>query len=157
MFRKIALWVALVLLLPLQGGPVAEEAATLTWDTLKDTMWVDTSGNDPMPGVEIFTGEEELQFGEKVKRFEGVVVELKGFMIPLDLGQTQQRFILGKFPMAHCRFCQPGGVKTMVEVRAKTPVEFTFDAITISGKLELLDEMDPLGLLYRMIEAELIP
>jgi hypothetical protein len=157
MSRKITLLLALLLLVPLQNGSVAQEGETFGWDILQDANFVDKSGNDPMLGPEFLAGEEELIFGEKVKRFVGVVVELKGFMLPLELGEKQGHFILAQFPMAHCRFCQPGGVKNMVEVRAKTPVSFSYDAVTISGKLELMDEMDPLGLLYRMVEVEPVP
>ena len=40
----------------------------------------------------------------------------------------------------------------MIEVRAKADVRYGFDAILLSGKLQVLKD-DPAGLYYRLIDA----
>jgi hypothetical protein len=47
----------------------------------------------------------------------------------------------------------PGGPESMVEVKTKTPVKYTFDAVILSGKLTVLKD-DPTGIFYRLTEAE---
>jgi hypothetical protein len=41
----------------------------------------------------------------------------------------------------------------MVEVKTRTPVKYTFDAMVLSGKLSVLKE-DPTGVFYRLTDAE---
>jgi hypothetical protein len=52
-----------------------------------------------------------------------------------------------------CAFCLPGGPESMVEVKMKTPVKYTFDAVVVTGKLAVLKD-DPTGIFYRIIDAE---
>jgi hypothetical protein len=42
----------------------------------------------------------------------------------------------------------------MVEVRAETPIEFTYDPVVISGTLVVLDD-DPSGVYYRLTDARI--
>jgi hypothetical protein len=51
-----------------------------------------------------------------------------------------------------CAFCMPGGPESLVEVKSKTPVKYTFDAIVMTGKLEVLKD-DPTGIFYRLTDA----
>ena len=39
------------------------------------------------------------------------------------------------------------------EVKSKTPVKYTFDALVLTGKLSVLKE-DPTGVFYRLTDAE---
>ena len=51
-----------------------------------------------------------------------------------------------------CSFCLPGGPESMVEVRAKTPVKYSIEPITVEGKFLVLND-DSFGLYYRMMDA----
>jgi hypothetical protein len=79
-------------------------------------------------------------------------VQLQGFMIPLDVGDQQKRFLLTSVP-ADCMFCLPAGPDGVVEVVARKPVKYGFEPIVVSGKFTVLKD-DPTGVLYRLTEAE---
>jgi hypothetical protein len=53
-----------------------------------------------------------------------------------------------------CVFCLPGGPESLVEVRARTPVKYTFEPVVLSGKLAVLKD-DANGLYYRLTDAVL--
>jgi hypothetical protein len=91
------------------------------------------------------------QFSEGVLKLDATEVRLQGFMMPLEMGDRQKHFVLTAMPQT-CSFCLPGGPDSMVEVRAKTPVKYTFDPVVLSGKLTVLKD-DPNGLYYRLTDA----
>jgi len=155
MTRKLTWILGFGLVVLATGGALAQEDGKPGWTTLGGADWADTGGAGPMGG-EFMTGELEPDFSEELQRLEGTVLALKGFMLPLDVGSKQQHFILSKFPIEHCRFCQPGGPQTMIEVLTKEPVEFSYEAVTVAGKLRLVTEDDPLGLLFRMTDAAIV-
>ncbi len=90
-------------------------------------------------------------FASNVTALDGKVVRVQGFMMPLDIGDKQRRFLLVAAP-PHCSFCLPAGPDAMIEVRAKSDVRYGFDAVSLSGKLQVLKD-DPAGLYYRLIDA----
>jgi hypothetical protein len=91
------------------------------------------------------------QFSKDISALDKKEVKLQGFMLPLDMGERQKRFLLVALPPS-CAFCLPGGPEQMVEVVAKNPVKYGFDPIVISGKLAVLKD-DPMGLYYRLTDA----
>lgn len=93
----------------------------------------------------------EPQFSSGVMALNSREVKVQGFMIPLELGDKQSHFILAAMPPT-CMFCLPGGPESMVEVKAKRPVPYGFDAIVLSGRLEVLKD-DPAGVFYRLTDA----
>ncbi len=90
-------------------------------------------------------------FAPTVNALDGKVVKVQGFMMPLDIGDKQRRFLLVAAP-PHCSFCLPAGPDAMIEVRAKSDVRYGFDAVSLSGKLQVLKD-DPAGLYYRLVDA----
>ena len=46
----------------------------------------------------------------------------------------------------------PGGPESMVEVKTKAPVKYTFEPMVLSGKLAILKD-DPTGVFYRLTDA----
>jgi len=90
-------------------------------------------------------------FDQSVTALDGKTVRVQGFMMPLDIGDKQRRFLLVAAP-PHCAFCLPAGPDAMIEVRAKSDIRYGFDAISVSGKLQVLKD-DPAGLYYRMVDA----
>ena len=79
-------------------------------------------------------------------------VKVQGFIIPLDMGDRQTRFLLSAVP-PHCAFCMPAGPDAIVEVIAKTPVKYGFEPIVVSGRFSVLRN-DATGVLYRLTDAE---
>ena len=90
-------------------------------------------------------------FAQTVSALDGKVIRVQGFMMPLDIGDKQRRFLLVAAP-PHCSFCLPAGPDAMIEVRAKADVRYGFDAVSLSGKLQVLKD-DPAGLYYRLVDA----
>jgi hypothetical protein len=94
------------------------------------------------------------KFSDEVLGLNTKAVRVQGFIVPLDLGDQQQHFLLSAVP-PHCQFCMPAGPDAIVEVLAKKKIAYGFEPIIISGKFAVL-KSDPSGLLYRLTEAEQI-
>ena len=92
------------------------------------------------------------QFSASIAALDKKDVKLQGFMMPLEMGEKQSHFVLAAMPTT-CAFCMPGGPESMVEVKMKTPVKYSFDALVVSGKLTVLKD-DPSGIFYRITDAE---
>jgi uncharacterized protein len=90
-------------------------------------------------------------FAKTITALEGKNIKVQGFMIPLDIGDNQKRFLLVAAP-PHCSFCLPAGPDSMIEIRAVKGVRYQFEAVSLSGKLEVLRD-DPAGLYYRLTDA----
>ena len=79
------------------------------------------------------------EFTREIRQLDKQDVKIYGFMMPLDQSAKQKRFLLSPFP-PHCSFCMPGGPEAMVEVIADKPFDFTYEPITVSGKMAVLDD-----------------
>jgi len=95
------------------------------------------------------------QFTKDIEGLDKKEVKLQGFMMPLDTGERQKRFLLTSMPPS-CAFCMPGGPDQLVEVQAKTPVKYGFEPIIVTGKFVVLKD-DPMGLYYRLTDAVAVP
>jgi len=91
------------------------------------------------------------QFSSSVAALDQKEIKLQGFMMPLEMGEKQSHFVLAAMPVT-CAFCLPGGPESMVEVKMKTPVKYTFDALVVTGKLAVMKD-DPSGMFYRIVDA----
>jgi len=91
------------------------------------------------------------QFSSGVAALDRKEVKLQGFMLPLQMGDKQSHFVLSAMPVT-CAFCMPGGPEQLVEVKAKRPVSYGFEAVVLSGRLEVLKD-DPNGIFYRLSDA----
>jgi hypothetical protein len=79
-------------------------------------------------------------------------VKVQGFMMPLEPGDKQRHFLLSAVPTT-CGFCIPAGPEGLIEVRARTPVKYTGEAVVLEGRLAVLSN-DPYGLFYRITDGE---
>ena len=77
---------------------------------------------------------------------------IQGFMMPLEPGAEQRRFLLSAVPLT-CGFCLPGGPESMVEIRSKKPVKYSIDPVVVEGRFEVLLD-DPYGMYYRVTDAQ---
>jgi hypothetical protein len=126
---------------PGQFKPLAERADVLSWKMLSQ--------------VELVKQKDRYvpRFNADVAALDQKQVKLQGFMMPLQMGDKQTHFVLSAMPQS-CAFCLPGGPESLVEVKTRAPVKYTFDAMVLSGKLSVLKE-DPTGVFYRLTDAEL--
>ena len=66
------------------------------------------------------------EFSSQVLALDKQAVRVNGFMMPLDMTDQQQHFLLSAVP-ASCPFCMPAGPEAIVEVVSKHPVKFGFE------------------------------
>ena len=92
------------------------------------------------------------KFSSNVSALNQKQVRVQGFMIPLQMGDKQTHFVLAAMPQS-CQFCMPGGPESSIEVKTRKPVKYTFDPVTVAGKLAVLKE-DTTGIFYRIVDAE---
>ena len=119
--------------------PLSERKDVVSWKTLSQ--------------VELVKQKDRYvpQFAKDVSALDQKEVKVQGFMMPLEVGDKQSHFVLTAMPQS-CAFCLPGGPESMVEVKSKTPLKYTFDAVVVTGKLTVLKD-DPTGIFYRLTEA----
>ena len=91
------------------------------------------------------------QFAKDVAALDQKEVKVQGFMMPLQVGDKQSHFVLTAMPQS-CAFCLPGGPESMVEVKTKAPVKYTFEPLVLTGKMAILKD-DPTGVFYRLTDA----
>jgi hypothetical protein len=132
---------------PAGAPPVASDAFTPLPDVKGVVSWK-TLGQ-----VELVKVKDRVvpQFSDGVLKLNATEVTLQGFMMPLEMGDKQKHFVLTAMPQT-CSFCLPGGPESLVEVRTKTPVKYTFEPVVLSGKLAVLKD-DANGLFYRLSDA----
>ncbi|AOW12764.1 hypothetical protein LPB72_17330 [Hydrogenophaga crassostreae] len=93
-------------------------------------------------------------YSPAVKKLNGSLVKVEGYMTPLEAGTAHRHFLLVSVPPT-CPFCVPGGPESMVEVRTLKPVKYTQNAVVLQGRLQVLTD-DPQGLYYRMTGARTV-
>ena len=91
------------------------------------------------------------EFSKDILALDRKDVKVQGFMIPLDTGEKQKRFLIAAVP-PHCSFCLPAGADAVIEVEARSPVTYTFDPIVMTGKFSVVKD-DMSGVLYRLTDA----
>lgn len=119
----------------------------LGWDTLQQLELKKT--------YDEFLGEEmELPvFSDELKAFDGSIVTVQGYVIPLEQTGAQDYFVLSRFPYNNCFFCGNAGPETVAEVYAEEEFTFVDTKVQVTGRLELNDD-DPLHLFFILSEAE---
>ena len=127
------------------GSPArstADSKDVLSWKTLSQVEEVKV--NDKLVP----------KFSVQITALDAKEVRLQGFMMPLEPGAKQKRFLLSA-NVPSCPFCMPGGPDSLIEVLCKKPIAFNMEPIVISGKLSVLKD-DPTGLWYRVTDAVLV-
>ena len=88
------------------GTVLPEKAGIVSWRTLAQVQPV-KQGGKMVP-----------EFSKDILALDRKSVKIQGFIIPLDMGDKQKRFLLTAVP-PHCSFCLPAGPDAVVEVQAK--------------------------------------
>ena len=95
------------------------------------------------------------EFSERLKKLDGKEILIQGYMFPLGQEEKQSLFLLGPFPVS-CPFHYHVTPDLIIEAHAKTPIDFSYDAINIKGKLELVPKDDENNVFYRLRDAEVL-
>jgi hypothetical protein len=120
-------------------APLQERADVLPWSLLT-AIKTKTEKNRVLP-----------VFPANVQALNAKSQRVQGFMMPLEPGEKQKHFLLSSVPLT-CSFCLPGGPESMVEVKTKTPVKYSLEAVAVEGQFAVLHD-DPFGLYYRITDA----
>jgi hypothetical protein len=118
-------------------------AGVLSWQVLRNVKLIEEkkAGKATM----------RPEFSAQIKDLDKQTVRVYGFIMPLSTTPKQKHFLLSPLP-THCPFCVSQGPDSMIEVMARTPVDFSsWDPVIIAGKLELLNDS---SLFYRLVDAE---
>ncbi|MFZ4426157.1 MAG: hypothetical protein ACOYOO_03285 [Saprospiraceae bacterium] len=94
-------------------------------------------------------------FADEVRALNGKLVEIKGYIIPVEGYKNQKEFVFSAFPYNMCFFCGGAGPETVMEVYTRESVKYTAEAIILRGKLELNDS-DVNRLMYILNNAEMV-
>jgi uncharacterized protein len=130
---------------------------TLPWQLLRQVKLVESKAKDAKPNAGNTKSKNATtwlpEFSAQLKELDKQEVKLYGFVLPLSTSAKQKHFLISPLP-SHCPFCVSQGPDSMVEVIAKTPVEFNqWEPIVVSGKLELVNDQ---YLFFRLTNAESI-
>ena len=94
-------------------------------------------------------------FGESVRALEGQIVEISGYIVPVEGYKSHNEFVFSAYPYNMCFFCGGAGPETVMEVAATEPVKYSTERIVLRGKLSLNND-DINRLMYILTEAEQI-
>ena len=126
----------------------ASSAQTGSWSTLARVTF--TTEFDELLGLKV----DRPVFAEAVKALDGERVTLRGYVIPTEGYKSHTEFIFSAYPYSMCFFCGGAGPETVVEVSAVEPIDYSPDAVTLTGTLRL-NEDDPNSLMYRLVDVSL--
>jgi uncharacterized protein len=134
-------WSAAVVLLAFQSV-LADDRAVVSWEALAQVTVVKQKDRY-VP-----------EFSKQITALDKREVRLRGFMLPLDQGLRQKRFLLSAQP-PECFYCMPGTAEQFAEVLVRTPVNYVSDPVVVSGTFVLVRDESG-GLLYRLTDAVVI-
>ncbi len=134
-------------------GKDALPAGTIPWQMLRQVKLVEGKAKTVKGEAAPKSPPMLPEFSAQLKELDNQEVKIYGFVLPLSTGTKQKHFLISPLP-SHCPYCVSQGPDSMVEVVAKTPVEFNqWEPIVVSGKLELVNDQ---YLFYRLTNAESI-
>jgi len=118
--------------------------AALSWEEL---MALEVRVETPAPLQTVF----HVSYPDSLKAKDDTVVRIKGFMYPLEAGETHTYFLLSALPPS-CPFCLPASARGLVEVMCEEGVRYTLEPVILQGRFELLEDAAT-GLHYRLDRA----
>jgi hypothetical protein len=76
-------------------------------------------------------------YTNEIKRYANKSFELEGYMIPIQEGMKQSKFMLSTLPINQCFYCGKNGIPAMVYVELSQPTKFTYKTVKVKGILKL--------------------
>jgi hypothetical protein len=114
---------------------------------MKEYTFFDKEGNEWI-GV-------RPEFKDQIKMLDNQKILIQGYMFPLEQDEKQKLFLLGPFPVS-CPYHPHISANLIIEVHAKSPIVFSYDAVNIKGKLELVPKDDDYNVFFRLKDAQLV-
>lgn len=94
-------------------------------------------------------------FPPKLQSMQNKVVELPGYIIPINADLNHKEFMLAVVPMDQCPYCGQGDIPSMVEVKMSKEMTYTDKPVKIRGKLLLNQSGDYRSEVF-LLNAELV-
>ena len=94
-------------------------------------------------------------FSNEVQKLDQKKILVQGYMFPLEQDDEQSLFLLGPFPLS-CPYHPHTSSNLLIEVHADEPVLFSYQAVNITGKLELVPNDEEYNMFYRLKNAKLV-
>jgi hypothetical protein len=87
-------------------------------------------------------------YSKRIKKHEGKIIEIKGFMIPYEvtkeaMGETDSKkemFMFSAYPIAACFFCGGAGAESVLEAFPKQKIKATTEKIKLRGRLKFTND-----------------
>ncbi len=140
--------VGLVLLLAFDNFvlPHAQQPAQVPgiWKTLSQVSWPLTPDGFSKP-----------QFSDEVKKLNGSVITITGYLIPTDMHSSSSAVMLSAYPVQNCFFCGGAGPESVVEVYPAAKANYLMKKLTFRGTL-VLNTHDAEHMIYQLKDAERI-
>ena len=114
---------------------------------MKEYTFFDKEGNEWV-GV-------RPEFKDQIKKLDKQNILIQGYMFPLEQDEKQKLFLLGPFPIS-CPYHPHISANLIIEVHAVSPIIFSYDAVNIKGKLELVPKDDDYNVFFRLRDAQLV-
>jgi len=114
---------------------------------MKEYTFFDKEGNE-WEGV-------RPEFKDQIKKLDKKKILIQGYMFPLEQDEKQKLFLLGPFPVS-CPYHPHISANLIIEVHAKSPIVFSYDAVNIKGKLELVPKDNDYNVFFRLRDAQLV-
>ncbi len=112
-------------------------------------------GFETQPNRETGFEIESPKFSKRLWSYNGKVVRVKGYLIPMAELGGRNEYMLSSLPFNQCYFCGGAGPETVVEVQTKQNIRFVTRQIMMEGIL-FLNESDPDHHMYIIKDAKLI-
>lgn len=143
---------ALVLFFALTSGsllaqPAPPQSPPNLWKTLSKVTF--EKKYDELLGFKV----DVPVFHEDIREMEAQIVEISGYIVPVEGYKSHEEFVFSAYPYNMCFFCGGAGPETVMEVTATEPVKFTTERIKLRGKL-LLNSDNINRLMYILVDAE---
>jgi len=92
-----------------------------------------------------------------VEKLAGTEIEIRGYMIALDVKAQQSHFMFSRYPQNMCFFCGAAGPESAMQVFMKggKKIKHTTNKVVLKGTLNI-QQGDPTGLIYTLTNAELL-
>jgi len=94
-------------------------------------------------------------FSEGIEALEGEMVEVSGYIVPVEGYKSHTEFVFSTYPYNMCFFCGGAGPETVMEVTSTEPVKYSTERIKLRGRLTLNSD-DINRLMYVLTEATVI-
>ncbi|WAC48245.1 DUF3299 domain-containing protein [Asticcacaulis sp. SL142] len=124
--------------------PAATPPGGIAWSVLESTKEIQRIENGVIYSKPVFP--------KAIKALAGKKIKVNGYMLPLENGVRQSRFVLLAYP-PDCPFHLNPSPMQFIEVRAVTPVAMRDDVNTIEGTLVLTGD-DEGGIFYKLVNSK---